>query len=139
MSMKKFIKILTVVLVLACVFSLTACKPKNNEEQNNNGVEQTTAAPTPTGFDLPDEDLLLPVVTATPGATGGSGDQGSSQNQNPNVTSGTNATPTPTLAPGQTPVPTPTLAPGQSPAPTTPVPTQAPTPTSVTLPFDPFH
>lgn len=124
--MKNFIKILTVVLVLVCVFSLTACKPKNNEEQNNNGVEQTTAAPTPTSFDLPDEDVLLPTVTGTPGATGGASATNTPSNtQKPNVIGGT-TTPTPTLAPGQSPVPT-------------QAPTQKPTPTSVTLPFDPFN
>ena len=129
--MKNFVKILTLILVLACVFSLTACKPENNENQNTNGVEQTTAAPTPTGFDLNDEDSLLPI--GTPGATGGTGNTGTpSQNQNPNVTGGVNATPTPTLAPGQTPAPTtpdPTQAPTQTPK---------PTPTSITLPFDKF-
>ena len=131
--MKKYIKILTFILVLTCVFSLTACKPKNN--QNNNGVEQTTAAPTPTGFDLPDEDELLPTVTATPGATGGAGNTNSPSNtQKPNVTQGAHNSPTPTLAPGQTQAPTqvPTQAPTQAPTPT-------PAPTNITLPFDKFN
>lgn len=135
MFMKNFIKFLTIILVVACVFSLTACRPQKDKNQNTNGVVQTTSAPTPTSFDLPDEDVFLPEVTATPGATGGAGNT-TSQTQKPNVTTGANATPTPTLAPGQTPAPTeaPTQAPSQAP---TQAPTQKPTPTSVTLPFDP--
>ncbi len=123
---KNSIKLLSVVLILVCVFSLTACKDKNQQNQNTNGVEQTTSAPTPTptGIHIDDEDDFLSTPAATGDLTGTNSPSAMGQT---NVTPVLDATPTPTLAPVQTPV-------------STPVPTASPTfpGSGVQLPFDPF-
>lgn len=137
-NMKNFLKVLSVALVLICVLSLSACKPKNQESdpEQTQAAGQTTA-PTPTGFNLEDEDVLTD-ITATPVQTGTvSGTQAPTSTAK--ATHGAVSTPTPTLAPGQTAAPTqaptnaPTVAVTQAPAEPTPTPN-----TGVTLPFDPF-
>lgn len=125
---KNIFKIITVILILVCVFSLSACRSKTPQgNPDNTQATGQTPAPTPTGFNLDDEDDLT--VTATPSGT-------SSATNQPSSTQGATVTPTPTLAPGQTPAPpvqTPVNQPEQS---------ATPTPflnTDIELPFDPFY
>ncbi|MBE7091871.1 MAG: hypothetical protein E7365_01670 [Clostridiales bacterium] len=124
--MKNFLKIICLMLVFACVLSLSACKPdKDGQNSNTQGVEQTTAAPTPTSFDLDDEDVFItssPTV-APSGST--SGTQNPSSTSTANATQGAgNTTPTPT------PVPPPSMTPSQ---PTTS------DDGNIQLPFDTFN
>ena len=153
-AMKNVIKIASILMLIVCVISLSACKFISDKQPNDN-VGQTTSAPTPTptGIFIDDEDDLLPSPDAT-GETNGTNTP-STTDQN-NVTPDANATATPTLAPGETNAPataTPTLAPGKTNAPATATPTVAPgetnapeTPTlapmptsgNVVLPCDPF-
>ena len=53
--MKKIV--ISIILVIACIFSLTACRNTDNKNQNTDGVGQTTSAPTPTptGININDE------------------------------------------------------------------------------------
>jgi hypothetical protein len=141
-GLKTKTKFIAIITILACVLAFTACAKKDVE---GGGSEPTltptvtaTSAPTPTGFDLPEDDLsdLEPAITATPAATGTTPTPTAAPNTN-NGAAQVTSTPTATNGGTQN-----TNAPVTTTSAPTPTPTMPPNPLStggtITLPFDKF-